>query len=86
MSSDDCELSTYTEIVEVLTNLRFLVRERRRRERISMRRLAEITGLAGSSIHRFEHGKDVSTEGLLALVRWVGDLSPDKIPRSGRDT
>lgn len=84
--ADGCELSTYTEIVEVLTNLRFLVRERRRRERISQRRLAEITGLANSSVHRFEQGKDVSTEGLLALVRWVGDLPPDKIPRSARDT
>lgn len=80
--ADDYELSTYTEIVEVLANLRFLVRERRRRERVSLRTLAKITGVTASTIHRFEHGKDVSTEGLLALVRWVGDLPPEYSVRS----
>jgi hypothetical protein len=70
----ECELSTYAEIVEVITNLRFLVRERRRRERLSMRAVADLTGLNASSIHRFENGKDVSTDNLLALVRWVGDI------------
>jgi transcriptional regulator with XRE-family HTH domain len=76
--ADDCELSTYTEIVEVVVNLRFLVRERRRRERLSLRALGRMTGLSASTIVRFEQGNDISTEGLLTLVRWVGDLNTEE--------
>lgn len=73
--ADECELSTYDELVEVITNLRFLVREKRRRERLSYRAAAEAVGLSGksgSTLHRFEGGQDVSAENLVALIRWVG--------------
>ncbi|RZT87488.1 hypothetical protein EV383_4413 [Pseudonocardia sediminis] len=70
--SGDCELTSYAEIVEVITNLRFLVREKRRRERLSMRAAAEQIGVGNAStIHRFEHGNDVSTENLVAMIRWL---------------
>lgn len=84
--ADDCELSTYTEVIEVLVNLRFLVRERRRRERISLRALGRMIGLSASTIVRFEQGNDISTEGLLVLICWVGDLPLEYSGRSGPDT
>lgn len=72
---DQCELSSYSELVEVILNLRFLVREKRRRERLSMREVGRQTGLSPSTFTRFEtHGHDLSTDGLVALVKWLGDV------------
>lgn len=74
--ASDCELSTYAEVIEVIENLRFLVREKRRRDRLTMRDVATAADgdMNASTIHRFEHGKDISTANLVALIRWVGNL------------
>lgn len=75
--ADECELSTYDEVIEVIENLRFLVREKRRRDRLSLRAVAEQAGIKGAStVHRFEQGRDASTDVLVALIRWVADQRP----------
>jgi len=73
--SDECELSTYGQMVEVIENLGFLVREKRRERRQSIRAAAAEAGLAPSTIHRLENGTGVSQDGLAALLRWL-DTSP----------
>lgn len=70
--ADECELSSYAEVVEVITNLRFLVREKRRRDRLSLQATATQAGISSAStVHRFEQGRDVSTDILVALIQWV---------------
>lgn len=73
---DECELTSYAELIEVIANLRFLVREKRRRERLSIRAAAEQAGLSAySTVHRFEFGAEVQTTTLIALIKWVGGES-----------
>lgn len=70
--ADECELTSYDELIEVITNLRFLVREKRRRERLSIRSAAEQAGLSvHSTVYRFERGHSVHTDTLVPLIRWV---------------
>lgn len=70
--SEECELTSYGEMVEVIENLPFLVREMRRERRLSMRRAAEETGLSASTFARLESGEHgVSADGLVSLLRWL---------------
>lgn len=72
---DHCELSTYTELVDVIVNLRFLVREKRRRDRLSQRAVASELGLSPSTMVRFEtHGRDLSAEAIVTIIKWLGDV------------
>ena len=82
---DHCELSTYAELVEVIVNLRFLVREKRRRERLSQRAAAKVIGCTPMTISRFESGAEVDTHNLIYLIEWVGGLpGPDSEGREQR--
>lgn len=72
--ADHCELTSYDELIDVITNLRFLVRERRRRERLSLRAAAEQAGVPTmSTVYRFEQGESVRTDTLIAFIRWVAE-------------
>lgn len=62
----------YTELVEVLEALPTLVREKRRREGLSLRDAAEQAGISAATILRFERGDGVDFRGTaLPLLKWV---------------
>lgn len=69
--ADECELTTYGQMIEVIEALPFLVRKKRRERRLSMRQAAAETRLAASTFARLESGQDVSVDGLLTLLRWL---------------
>jgi transcriptional regulator with XRE-family HTH domain len=70
--SDECELTTYAEMVDVVCNLHMLVREKRRERRVSLRQLAAQSGVSASAVCRLESGNsDVSMDSLIALLQWL---------------
>lgn len=74
MVADD-RPAAYDELIKVLTNLRFLVRETRRRRGLSIRAAAEQLGLSHTVISRFEEGAGVQLGNAIVLLRWVA--APD---------
>lgn len=74
MASDD-RPAAYDELIKVLTQLRFLVRETRRRRGLSIRATAEQLGLSHTVISRFEDGAGVQLSNAITLLRWVA--APD---------
>jgi ribosome-binding protein aMBF1 (putative translation factor) len=71
----DDKPAAYDELIEVLANLRFLVRETRRRRGLSIRATAEQLGLSHTVISRFEEGAGVQLGNAITLLRWVA--APD---------
>ena len=61
----------YAELISVLEVLPVLVREKRRREGLSLRAAAKATGEVASTLSRFENGVDVQMTTALSLLRWV---------------
>lgn len=77
--ADDRGLTTYGEIADVLSNLRLIVREARRRDRLTLAALAEASGVrSASTIHRFEGGQELSVENVIALLRWLDSSAKEK--------
>jgi len=66
-------LTTYTEVLEVLDNLRVAVREARRRDGLSLRDLSDRAGIGFNSILRFERGEDVRLFTAVALIKWLAE-------------
>lgn len=74
---DDCELTTYAEMANVLGNLTFLVRECRRARRLSMRAAATEMGLAPSVLHRMEQGTSApALPNVVAILIWLDWATP----------
>lgn len=67
-----CELSSYSELAQVVKDLPVLVRSQRRARRMSFRQVAAVTGLSFSTIARVEQGEEVSSGTLTALLFWLG--------------
>ena len=64
--------TSYTELVDVLILLPTLVREKRRRDSLSLRSAARNIGIPPSNLTRFEKGEDVYLIGTaLPILRWV---------------
>lgn len=70
--SDTSELTSYGEILRVLDLLPDLVREKRRRDGLSLRGAEAASGVGMTTIMRFENGHDPSWSTGIALLRWVG--------------
>lgn len=70
-NNDECELTPYSEMVDIITNLAFLVREQRRARRMSMRASAVEMGVNGSTVHRLEHGNEISVSNLISVLQWL---------------
>lgn len=69
-------LTTYEELAQVVDSLPMLVREKRRREGLSLRGAAKQIGCAFSTLDRFERGDQGWNGRLLAdLLRWLGGAS-----------
>lgn len=73
--------TSYEELAHVIEILPDLIREKRRRERLSIREVGKRLGISFSTISRLEARKgDLRTDNLLVLLRWIGEL-----PRGGGD-
>lgn len=70
--------SPYQELVHVLEILPDLVREKRRREGLSVRAAAEqVPGVSFSTLARFENRAGAHVDNAMALLRWVGEVPTD---------
>lgn len=67
----DCELTSYADLADIVENLAFLVREKRRERRMSARAVAVEAGLSPSTLTRLDQGRTVASDGLVALLRWM---------------
>lgn len=65
--------TSYDELASLVENLPLLVREKRRREGLSIREAARQVGCSFSTLHRFE-SSDQGWNGRLLpdLLRWLG--------------
>lgn len=63
--------STYSELAELIALLPVLVREHRRRNRLSMREAARQIGCAPSTISRLDAGFDVSSHHVTVILHWL---------------
>lgn len=77
MAGDD-QPAPYDELIEVLTNLRLLVRETRRRRGLSIRATADQVGLSHTVISRLEDGAGVQLSNAITLLRWVAVPDTDR--------
>lgn len=72
MTTDEGRPTGYDELLRVIAVLPDLVREKRRREGLSLRKAEEQTGLSFSTIDRFERRTAISSaDTLVALLHWV---------------
>ena len=69
------ELVSYLEIARVVELLPTLVREKRRRDGLSLRSAADRIGVAASTVKRFEDGAGIAWETVPVLLRWVGEVA-----------
>ena len=78
------DLSSYAELIGIIEALPVLVREKRRRLSLGLRAAADQSGVGMSTISRFENGENLSQDGLVALLRWVGtpDAAPEPDPQA----
>lgn len=68
----DATPTGYREILSVLDALPVIVRETRRRQALSLRRAAEVTGVSFSTICRVDNGTgDPNLASIKALLRWA---------------
>lgn len=65
-------LSSYAELLDLLDHLPVLVREKRRREGLSIRRAAEQNDVSFSTLDRVEKGAECSLAVAKSLLAWVG--------------
>lgn len=69
-------LTSYSEVFDVLTELRQAVIEGRRREGLTLRDLAAISGTSINGLSRFERGiGDIQLSTALKLVAWLSGRS-----------
>ena len=70
MSSGE-QLTTYTELAIVLDNLPLLLREERRKRRLSLRQAGEQIGVSFSVVRRFEEGSDCVLSNAVRILQWI---------------
>lgn len=65
------ELSTYSELAEVLVDIPRLLRAERRRRQLSVRATARELGCSFSTVSRIESGEDCVLSNAAAVLRWL---------------
>lgn len=65
------ELTSYGELAQVIENLPLLVREKRRREGMSLRTAAADSGVHFMTLRRFELGENAAMSSVVCLLRWL---------------
>lgn len=66
-----------------------LCAQRRKQEGLSLRDVAQATGLSAATLNRMEHGRNANTENVIALSRWlnvpiqtVTKTTPEDVPNA----
>jgi len=72
-------LVSFTEIARVLEDLPVIVRSVRRARRLSLREMADQSGVSFNTITRLEHGAACSIRSAAALLLWL-DEAPAPVP------
>lgn len=67
------ELTPYGQMIETIDNLALVVTAVARSRGLSMRQVAEQSGVVPSTLSRINHGKGLSVENIVALLRWLDD-------------
>jgi hypothetical protein len=75
MAGGEGELSSYTELAEVVALLPTLLREGRRARRLSVRAAAAQLDMSFATVSRIEGGHDCALSNAMAVLRWL-DASP----------
>lgn len=76
MADPTGNLTSYTELSELLDHLPLLLREARRKRRLSQRAAAEQIGCSFSTVSRMEGGEDCALSNAVAVLRWL-DTPPE---------
>lgn len=63
--------SSYGELIDVLFALPTLVREKRRRDGLSLRAAGDDSGVKFNTVTRTERGEHCSLENVIRLMRWL---------------
>lgn len=71
MSDPNSAPTGYDEIIQVLERLPFLIQEKRRRERLSLREAARQMDMSFATVSRCEAGQDMNLGNALKALRWV---------------
>lgn len=65
--------TSYDELIELLAALPLLIREKRRRDGLTLRAAGKATGLSFSTVYRVEQGEsDPTLSHVIVLLRWLG--------------
>lgn len=72
--------ASYGELIEVLFALPTLVREKRRRDGLSLRAAGDHSGVGFNTVTRTERGEHCSLENAIRLLRWLDGHSATKSP------
>lgn len=65
-------LNTYAELIEVISSAPVVLRETRRVRQVGLRHVAGQTGVSFPTLSRFENGGNLTTDHLVAVLRWIG--------------
>lgn len=64
------------DMVDIAENIGFLVREERRKRRVSARQVGREIGITSATFTRLEKGHSINVNTLVALLRWLGGEKP----------
>lgn len=67
--------TSYEELISILEALPTLVREKRRRDRLTLRGAGERSGIGFNTLSRVEQGEQCSLSNALRLLHWVAEPS-----------
>lgn len=73
MSREYCELTSYSELADVLVRLPLLLREARRARRLSTRAAAERIGISFSTLTRIESNHGFQVDNALTVIQWLAE-------------
>lgn len=77
-------MSPYSDLLDILDGLPLLVRETRRRRQLSMRKVADETGVTAPTIQRCEAGQqEVSLTNAKRLLQWLATPDPVVVTTEG---
>lgn len=78
--NDGPDLTTYAELAELLEQLPMIVREARRAQRVTLRVVADETGLSPSTLSRLDRGNgEISLGGAIAILRWLDQAGSSEV-------
>lgn len=75
MADPSGNLTSYSELADLLGHLPLLLREARRARQLSVREAGRQLGVSGATISRIEGGEDCTGSNAVKILRWL-DRAP----------